>query len=108
MSRLPSQADKMKAFMASDPGAEGIFLVGVRTTRIFCRPTCTARKPLPRNVAFFATSAEAIAAGYRACKRCRPTDEFGPRAGGESPERGWRSSSPPASATRTSGLQDGN
>jgi len=44
----------------------------VRTTGIYCRPSCPARTPLARNVTFFTTAAAAQAAGYRACRRCRP------------------------------------
>ena len=52
--------------------ADGLFVYGVRSTGIYCRPVCGARRPLRRNVAFFATAAEAAAAGFRACRRCRP------------------------------------
>lgn len=52
--------------------ADGVFFYAVATTRIFCRPVCSARRPLRKNVEFFATSAEAVAAGYRACRRCHP------------------------------------
>src|SRR5262245_54165718 len=74
MSRLPPIAEMERAYLASDPAYEGLFFLGVRTTGIFCRPTCRARKPFPKNVEYFATAQEAIAAGYRACKRCRPTE----------------------------------
>ena len=47
-------------------------MAAVRTTGIFCRSSCPARKPLPSNVEFFATAGEALAAGYRPCLRCRP------------------------------------
>lgn len=47
-------------------------MTAVRTTGIFCRPGCTARLPKPENVEFFAESREALAAGYRPCKRCQP------------------------------------
>ncbi|MCW5943234.1 MAG: hypothetical protein KIS66_13460 [Fimbriimonadaceae bacterium] len=52
---------------------DGVFYTAVKTTGIFCRPICPARTPLAKNVTFFATPEEAIAAGYRACKRCKPT-----------------------------------
>jgi AraC family transcriptional regulator of adaptative response/methylated-DNA-[protein]-cysteine methyltransferase len=61
-----------RAYLRRDPAYDGIFLVAVRTTGIFCRPVCPARSPLPRNVEFFASAAEALFAGYRPCKRCRP------------------------------------
>jgi AraC family transcriptional regulator of adaptative response/methylated-DNA-[protein]-cysteine methyltransferase len=67
--------DEMRrAYLASDPAYHGLFVLGVRTTGIFCHPTCRARKPKPENVVFFRTTAEALAAGFRACKRCRPLD----------------------------------
>jgi len=50
------------------------FLYGVTTTGIFCRTTCPSRRPRPDHVRIFATAAEATAAGFRACKRCRPTE----------------------------------
>lgn len=52
---------------------DGVYYTAVRTTGIFCRPTCPARTPLAKNVTFFASAEEALAAGYRACKRCKPT-----------------------------------
>ena len=52
--------------------ADGLFVYAVRSTGIYCRPACPARRPLRRNVAFFPTAAEAAAAGFRACRRCRP------------------------------------
>ncbi|MHB1685495.1 MAG: bifunctional transcriptional activator/DNA repair enzyme AdaA [Bacilli bacterium] len=51
---------------------EGVFYVGVKTTSVFCRPTCPARKPKFENCEFFATAQEALLASYRPCKRCRP------------------------------------
>ena len=52
--------------------ADGVFFYAVATTGIFCRSVCPARRPLRKNVEFFATQAEAVAAGYRACRRCNP------------------------------------
>jgi AraC family transcriptional regulator of adaptative response/methylated-DNA-[protein]-cysteine methyltransferase len=60
------------AIVARDAAADGRFFTCVRTTGIFFRPVCPARTPLQRNVGFVATAAAAVAAGYRACKRCRP------------------------------------
>lgn len=51
---------------------EGIFYVGVKTTGVFCRPTCPARKPKFENCEFFATAKEALLASFRPCQRCRP------------------------------------
>jgi AraC family transcriptional regulator, regulatory protein of adaptative response / methylated-DNA-[protein]-cysteine methyltransferase len=63
-----------RAYLERDRAFNGLFYLGVRTTGIFCRPTCPARKPRPQNVEYFATAREAIAAGYRPCKRCRPME----------------------------------
>ncbi len=57
--------------VARDPQAR--FFYGVATTGVFCRPICASRRPLRSNVRFFLTAAQAEAAGFRACKRCRPT-----------------------------------
>src|SRR4051794_9803857 len=65
-------AEMTKAYQESDATYNGLFFLGVRTTGIFCRPTCSARKPLPKNVEFFSTIQSALASGYRPCKRCRP------------------------------------
>lgn len=59
--------------------ADALFVYGVRTTGIYCRPSCPSRRPLRSSVEFFATGDLARAAGYRACKRCRP--------GGEHPQQ---------------------
>jgi AraC family transcriptional regulator of adaptative response/methylated-DNA-[protein]-cysteine methyltransferase len=74
MSTMPPIDEMQRAYLASDPEYNGLFILAVRTTGIFCRPTCKARKPLPRNVEYFATAREALAAGYRPCKRCRPLE----------------------------------
>lgn len=55
-----------------DAKQDGRFWYGVLTTGVYCRPSCRSRMPLRRNVRFFASTAEAEAAGLRACKRCRP------------------------------------
>lgn len=65
------------AFVERDSAFEGIFLAGVRTTGIFCRPTCPARKPRRENVEFFPRAGDALAAGYRPCQRCRPLEPQG-------------------------------
>ncbi len=72
MSGLPSFAEMEHAYLSSDKSYDGIFYLGVRSTGIFCRPSCAARKPDPRNVSYYATPREALAAGYRPCKRCHP------------------------------------
>jgi AraC family transcriptional regulator of adaptative response/methylated-DNA-[protein]-cysteine methyltransferase len=74
MELLPPSETMYRALVNRDPSFEGIFFVGVRTTGIFCRPTCTAKKPARENVDFFATSSEALHGGYRPCLRCQPMD----------------------------------
>ena len=66
-----------KALVAKDVSYEGIFIAGVKTTGIFCRPTCPARKPKAENVEFFKTTKDAILKGYRPCKVCNPLEKLG-------------------------------
>ena len=61
-----------ESLAARDGRYAGQALVCVKTTGIYCRMTCPARTPLRRNVSFRATVEECVAAGYRACKRCKP------------------------------------
>lgn len=63
-----------QASFAKNPEFEGVFWMGVKTTGIFCRPTCTSRKPKFENVEFFNTTKEAILKGYRPCKVCKPLE----------------------------------
>ena len=74
MNTIPATAEMERAYLERDASYNGLFVLGVRTTGIFCRPTCPARKPLPKNVEYFPTARAALAAGYRPCKRCRPLD----------------------------------
>jgi len=74
MNAMPSSAEMRRASLERDASYDGIFYLGVRTTGVFCRPTCPARKPLPRNVEYFGTAHDALVAGYRPCKRCRPLE----------------------------------
>src|SRR5262249_7468095 len=69
---LPPIAEMERAYLSRDATYNGLFFVGVRTTEVFCRPSCPARSPNPKNVEYFPTAAEALFAGYRPCKRCRP------------------------------------
>ena len=62
------------AFDARDRRRDGRFVVAVHTTRIYCKPSCPARRPKRENVSFYHDGAEAQAAGYRACLRCKPDD----------------------------------
>src|SRR5881398_3370653 len=71
---LPPPETMYRALVNRDSSFEGIFYIGVRTTGIFCRPTCTAKKPARENVDFFATPGEALGNGYRPCLRCHPLD----------------------------------
>src|SRR5256714_2398378 len=71
---LPPSETMYRALLNRDPSFEGIFFVAVRTTGIFCRPTCSAKKPAQENVDFFATASEALESGYRPCLRCHPLD----------------------------------
>jgi len=65
--------DRMyQALVDRDSSFEGLFIVGVKTTGIFCRPTCSARKPKKENVEFFNDTRQALTNGYRACKVCKP------------------------------------
>lgn len=62
------------AIVEKDIQYEGIFFTAVKTTGIFCRPSCTARKPKPENIEFFKTTKDCILKGYRACKVCNPLE----------------------------------
>jgi AraC family transcriptional regulator of adaptative response/methylated-DNA-[protein]-cysteine methyltransferase len=79
LAKLPSHKDLYGAFHRKDLSLDGIVFIAVRTTGIFCRPGCPARMPLSRNVEFFRSAEEALAAGYRPCKRCKPLEP--PQAG---------------------------
>lgn len=72
MNTTLSTTEMQQAYLKRDATYNGVFFLGVRTTAIFCRPTCPARKPLPKNVEYFPTAKAALFAGYRPCKRCRP------------------------------------
>ena len=66
-----------RAIQRRDSSYEGIFFLGVKTTGIFCRPICSARKPLRKNVEFFPGKSEALHAGFRPCLRCKPMQTTG-------------------------------
>src|ERR1700760_40762 len=55
--------------------ADSLFVYAVKTTGVYCRPSCPSRRPLRSSVEFFATTELALAAGYRPCKRCQPGEE---------------------------------
>src|ERR1700726_3981015 len=69
-----------RATISRDARADGQFVLAVRSTHIYCRPSCPARRPLRRNVVFFHTGAEAEQQGCRPCRRCRPNEVAGPVA----------------------------
>ncbi len=62
----------LRAVRSRDPRFDGTFVTAVTSTGIYCRPSCPARTPQPRNIRFYATAAAAQGAGFRACKRCAP------------------------------------
>ncbi|MGZ3477397.1 MAG: bifunctional transcriptional activator/DNA repair enzyme AdaA, partial [Polyangiales bacterium] len=63
------------AILARDASADGSFVFAVKTTGVYCKPSCAARRPLRKNVEIFADPAAAELRGYRACKRCKPREE---------------------------------
>jgi len=63
-----------KATVARDSRSDGVFFLGVKSTHIYCRPSCPARRPLRHNVEFFRTQREAEQHGFRACLRCKPNE----------------------------------
>lgn len=67
-----TQQEQWKALEQRDPSYDGLFVFAVTSTGIFCRPSCPARRPLAAHIRFFASPVEAEAAGFRACRRCRP------------------------------------
>ena len=72
-----SHATFQRAFQAGDSTFDGTFVGAVRTTGIYCRPSCTARKPNPKNLEFFDSNAQAEKRGYRPCRRCKPREWIG-------------------------------
>ena len=96
---LPAPSEMYRALLERDASYEGVFYLGVRTTGIFCRPTCPARKPKLENVEFFGSTREALTSGYRPCRRCAPMNPEGAppdwleellRAIQKDPVRRWR------------------
>src|ERR1700675_1920315 len=69
---LKMKQDYYIALINKNSDYEGVFYVGVKTTGVFCRPTCPARKPKFENCEFFETAQQALLASFRPCKRCRP------------------------------------
>ncbi len=65
---------RWSAVVNREPAADGQFVYAVRTTGVYCRPSCAARSPRPENVALYATPEEAEREGFRPCRRCRPNE----------------------------------
>jgi AraC family transcriptional regulator, regulatory protein of adaptative response / methylated-DNA-[protein]-cysteine methyltransferase len=88
-----------QALLSRKKDYDGVFFVGVKTTGVFCRPTCSARKPKLENCEFFETAQQALLASFRPCKRCRPLSHPNQvskliqklvEAVEENPERRWK------------------
>jgi AraC family transcriptional regulator of adaptative response/methylated-DNA-[protein]-cysteine methyltransferase len=75
---LPDDSTAWRAVQQRDRRFDGRFVYAVSSTRIFCRPSCSSRRPTQANVEFFRSASDAERAGYRACKRCRPTSTQAP------------------------------
>ena len=67
-------SERWEAVRRRDGAADGSFVYSVRTTGVYCRPSCAARRPRRENVRFYASPAEAERAGFRPCRRCRPNE----------------------------------
>lgn len=67
-----SEDEKWNAVVKCDKGYDGLFYYGVKTTKIFCRPSCRSKLSLKKNTVFFTNCEDAIKEGFRPCKRCRP------------------------------------
>jgi AraC family transcriptional regulator, regulatory protein of adaptative response / methylated-DNA-[protein]-cysteine methyltransferase len=70
--RLVTDDSRWRAVLARDPRSDGRFVYAVRSTGVYCRPTCPSRRPKRQSVVFFATADSAEVAGFRECRRCRP------------------------------------
>jgi AraC family transcriptional regulator of adaptative response / DNA-3-methyladenine glycosylase II len=68
---LPT-SEYLQAFLSKDARFDGRFVAGVTSTGVYCKSSCSAKKPAPENIVFFGSPAEAEAAGFRACRKCRP------------------------------------
>jgi AraC family transcriptional regulator of adaptative response/methylated-DNA-[protein]-cysteine methyltransferase len=69
---LPDRTTAWRAVQERDRSFDGQFVYAVHSTRVFCRPSCSSRRPTKSRVEFFSSASDAERAGYRACKRCRP------------------------------------
>jgi AraC family transcriptional regulator of adaptative response / methylphosphotriester-DNA alkyltransferase methyltransferase len=64
--------EKWEAVLRNDERCDGLFFYGVKSTKVFCRPSCKSKLPLKKNVVYFENLKQAEQAGHRPCKRCRP------------------------------------
>jgi AraC family transcriptional regulator, regulatory protein of adaptative response / methylated-DNA-[protein]-cysteine methyltransferase len=87
---VEADAERWRAVLARSAEADGRFFYAVRTTGVYCRPTCPSRRPRRENVEFFATTAQAEAGGFRACRRCSPSNGHGPVSAAERVRRACR------------------
>src|SRR5271169_2523292 len=76
-SRISAQTAERfwQATLSRDARLDGAFVFGVRSTHIYCRPSCPARRPLRRNTLFFRTAQDAETHGFHPCRRCRPKQQ---------------------------------
>jgi AraC family transcriptional regulator of adaptative response/methylated-DNA-[protein]-cysteine methyltransferase len=74
---MPQRGEIISAFRARDGSYDGVFLTGGRTTGVFCRTMCPAKKHREENVEFFSSTQAALLAGFRSCKRWRPMEPSG-------------------------------
>ena len=72
--RIDRDDERWEAVVRRDHAAAAEFVYGVRTTGVYCRPGCAARRPRRENVRFYASCADAESAGFRPCRRCRPQE----------------------------------
>ena len=70
--------DRIQTVISRDSRFDGVFVYGVKTTGVYCRPSCASRRPNPENIVLFDTPEEAEEAGYRACLRCNPSQYLNP------------------------------
>jgi AraC family transcriptional regulator of adaptative response/methylated-DNA-[protein]-cysteine methyltransferase len=75
LNRFADDESRWQAVAGRNPSADGMFVYAVRTTGVYCRPSCPARRARRQNVCFYATPSDAEEAGFRSCRRCRPDQE---------------------------------
>jgi AraC family transcriptional regulator of adaptative response/methylated-DNA-[protein]-cysteine methyltransferase len=73
--RFTDDASRWQAVVDRDRAADGAFYYSVRSTGVYCRPSCASRRALRKNVRFHATAEDAEKAGFRPCKRCKPNGQ---------------------------------